>query len=241
MPRLARLVLPGVALHVIQRGHDRRACFRDDTDRMVYLALLRDSLKTSGCALHTYCLMTNHVHLLLTPPDAKACATLTRHLGQRYVQYFNRRYERSGTLWEGRPHSCLVDSARYVLACYRYIERNPVRAGMVSGAAAYEWSSHNANAGRVSDPTLSPHVEYLALSSDSPTRYAAYGQLFQAGDDPQFLAEIRDATNGGYPLLGEELKASLALPKRRLQRRKPGPARSEETVDGDGSTAELPF
>jgi putative transposase len=86
MPRLARLVLPGVALHAIQRRHDRRACFRDGTGRMVYLALLRDSLKTSGCALHAYCLMTNHVHLLLTPPDAKACATLTRHFGQRYVQ-----------------------------------------------------------------------------------------------------------------------------------------------------------
>jgi putative transposase len=134
-----------------------------------------------------------------------------------------------------------VDSARYVLACYRYIERNPVRAGMVAGAAAYEWSSHNANAGRVSDPTLSPHIEYLALSSDLPARYAAYEQLFQADDDPQFLAEIRDATNGGYPLLGEQLKASLALPKRRLQRRKPGPAPNEEIVDGDGLTAELPF
>ena len=208
---------------------------------MVYLTLLRDSLKTSGCTLHAYCLMTNHVHLLLTPPDAKACAALTRHLGQRYVQYFNRRYERSGTLWEGRPHSCLVDSARYVLACYRYIERNPVRAGMVPAAAMYEWSSHNANAGRVSDPALSPHIEYLALSSEPPARCAAYEQLFQADDDPQLLAEIRDATNGGYPLLGEQLKASLAIPKCRLQRRKPGPAPDEERANDDRWTAHLPF
>jgi putative transposase len=208
---------------------------------MVYLALLRDCLKKSGCALHAYCLMTNHVHLLLTPPDAKACARLTRNLGQRYVQYFNRRYERSGTLWEGRPHSCLVDSARYILATYRYIELNPVRAGMVTAAAMYEWSSHEVNAGRVDDPVISPHAEYLALSSDPHARRAAYAQLFRTGDDPQFLAEIRDATNGGYPLLGEQLKASLAVPKERLERSRPGPAPREEQASGDGSTAGLLF
>ena len=241
MPRLARLIIPGVALHVIQRGHDRRACFREGTDRMVYLALLRDCLKKSGCALHAYCLMTNHVHLLLTPPDGKACATLTRNLGQRYVQYFNRRYGRTGTLWEGRPHSCLVDSARYVLATYRYIELNPVRAGMAATAATYEWSSHAANAGRVDDPAVSPHVEYAALGSDPHARRAAYEQLFRNGDDPQFLAEIRDATHGGYPLLGEDLKASLAVPKERLERRRPGPTPREQQASGDGSTADLPF
>jgi putative transposase len=112
---------------------------------------------------------------------------------------------------------------------------------MISEAAAYEWSSHNANAGRVSDPMLAPHVEYLALSSEPPARCAAYQQLFEAGDDPQFLVEIRDATNGGYPLLGEQLKASLALSKRRLQRKKPGPSPNEKTGDHDGLTAELPF
>jgi putative transposase len=208
---------------------------------MVYLALLRDCLKKSGCALHAYCLMTNHVHLLLTPPDAKACAKLTRNLGQRYVQYFNSRYERSGTLWEGRPHSCLVDSARYVLATYRYIELNPVRAGMVAAPAMYQWSSHEANVGRVEDPAISPHTEYAALSSEPHARRAAYEQLFQKSDDSQFLAEIRQATNGGYPLLGEELKASLAVPKERLERRRPGPAPGEEQVSGDGLTADLPF
>ena len=208
---------------------------------MVYLALLRDCLKKSGCALHAYCLMTNHVHLLLTPSDTKACATLMRNLGQRYVQYFNRRYERSGTLWEGRPHSCLVESARYVMATYRYIELNPVRAGMVCAPALYEWSSHEANAGRIDDPAISPHVEYVALSSDPQARRAAYEQLFQKGDDPRFLAEIREATSGGYPLLGESLKGSLAVPKERLERRRPGPVPSEEQGRGDGLTADLPF
>ena len=128
MPRLARLVVPDVALHVIQRGHDRKPCFRHDTDHLVYLSNLAELSRRTRCAVHAYCLMTNHVHLLLTPSDERACATLMRNLGQRYVQYFNRRYERSGTLWEGRYRSCLVESAAYVLACYRYIERNPVRA-----------------------------------------------------------------------------------------------------------------
>jgi putative transposase len=131
MPRPLRLILPGVALHVIQRGNNRVACFRQDSDYLVYLAHLRQLAEKYECAVHAYCLMTNHVHLLLTPGTAGACIGLMRELGQRYVQYFNRRNERSGTLWEGRFRSCIAESARYVLACYRYIESNPARAGMV--------------------------------------------------------------------------------------------------------------
>jgi putative transposase len=185
--------------------------------------------------------MTNHVHLLLTPSGEQSCAALMRYLGQRYVQYFNRRYQRTGTLWEGRPHSCLVESARYVLACYRYIELNPVRAGMVESAAGYQWSSHDANASGVADPLISPHVEYAALSNDEQARRKAYRQLFATGDDPNFLAEVRDATNGGYPLLGNEMKARLsAVSQRRLERRKPGP-REAATSPGDGYTGDLLF
>jgi putative transposase len=234
MPRLARLIVPGVALHVVQRGHDRQACFREDTDHLVYLALLRDCLAKSRCALHAYCLMTNHVHLLLTPPNASACALLMRSLGQCYVQYFNRRYQRSGTLWEGRFRSCLVDSARYVLACYRYIELNPVRAGMVDSAAGYRWSSHLGNAGGVEERLLAPHVEYLGLAHEEARRHFAYRQLFSAGDDPVFLAEVRDATSGGYPLLGSEMKSRLgAMSNRRLERRKPGPPPAEASGGAD--------
>lgn len=242
MPRLARLILPGVALHVVQRGHDRQPCFRDDTDRLVYLVSLRDGLKRSGCALHAYCMMTNHVHMLITPPDADACAALTRNLGQRYVQYFNRRYQRSGTLWEGRPYSCLVDSAHYVLACYRYIERNPVRAGIVNSPATYKWSSHDANAGTIEDKLVTPHAEYLALGSDERACRRAYGQLFLEEDDAAFLAEVRDATNGGYPLMGPEAKARLShVSQRRLKRGKPGPAPTDQGSGNDEGSADLPF
>jgi putative transposase len=112
MPRQARFIVPDIALHVIQRGHNRNACFSHDTDRLVYLSNLSELLRKTECALHAYCLMTNHIHLLLTPPSAEACARLMRNLGQRYAQYFNRRCERTGALWEGRYRSCLVDRQR---------------------------------------------------------------------------------------------------------------------------------
>jgi putative transposase len=241
MPRLARLVLPDVAMHVVQRGHDRKPCFREDSDRMVYLVLLKDCLESTRCRLHAYCLMTNHVHLLLTPCDPDGCAKLTRNLGQRYVQYFNSRYERSGTLWEGRPYSCLVDSAPYVLGCYRYIELNPVRAGMVSQPAAYAWSSHRSNAGSDEDPLISPHVEYSALSSVVELRHAAYRNLFTQSDDPQFLKQVREATNAGFPLVGLEMKARLSKGERPLERRKPGPRPKDDRRDGNSDTLPLPL
>jgi len=228
MPRGPRVVIPQVALHIVQRGHDRCDCFLHDTDHLVYLASLRDLLAATGCALHAYCLMTNHVHLLLTPPTINACASLMRNVGQRYVQYFNRRYQRSGTLWEGRFRSCLVDSARYVVACHRYIERNPVRAGMVASPSDYRWSSHKGNSGLAPNELLTPHPEYQALAVDERARHAAYRGLFTAGDDPAFLIAVRDATNGGFALVGEQLKSMLpAGARKRLERRPPGPAARE--------------
>jgi putative transposase len=224
MPRQARLVYPNVALHIVQRGHDRRDCFRQETDYLVYLATLRDLLTKTGCALHAYCLMTNHVHLFLTPSRADACARLMRSLGQRYVQYFNRRYQRSGTLWEGRFFSCLVDSAHYVLGTYRYVERNPVKARMVASPSAYAWSSSAGNAGLAENRLLTPHAEYLALADEPGKRHAAYARMVAMDDDPAFLATIRDATQGGFALVGEALRAKLpaeALP--RLERKAPGP------------------
>ena len=240
MPRLARLVLPGVAMHVVQRGHNRQNCFGHDTDHLVYLALLEQLSKKTGCALHCYCLMTNHVHLLLTPTEPQGCATLMRNLGQRYVQYFNRRYERSGTLWEGRFHSCLVESAGYVIACHRYIERNPVRAGMVTSAGAYRWSSHNVNSGQADNRFLTCHTEYLALSDDEPSRRRAYVQLFDQCDEPAFLTAIREATEGGYPLVGDKLKAQIKASGRAVEPGKPGPM-PKIAMQPDLLSAELEF
>ena len=217
------MVFADVALHVRQVGHDGGACFRRDDDYLVYLSCLGDLLRRTACRLHAYCLMTNHVHLLLTPPAGEACAMLMRGLGQRYVQYFNRRYERSGTLWEGRFRSCLVDSATYVLACHRYIERNPVKAGMVPAASDYSWSSYAGNAGYVHNPLLSPHAEYVALGAELQPRLAAYRELVAQPDDPAFLAAVRDATNGGFALVGESLRSKL--PREvlaRLDRKPPG-------------------
>jgi len=241
MPRQRRFVVPEIALHVRQRGNDGQACFHTEGDRLVYLANLRELCAKTRCALHAYCLMTNHVHLLLTPPDAASCSSLMRDLGQRYVQYFNRRHGRSGTLWEGRYRSCLVDSSRYVLGCYRYIEMNPVRAGMVPTPSDYRWSSYHANTGCLPSSMLMPHAEYAGLALEESARFGAYLGLFVGAEDASFLAAIRDATDGGYALLGEAMKARLAESGRRLERGKPGrrPASAEDEPTMEGLSLEL--
>jgi putative transposase len=210
MPRQPRLILPGVATHIVQRGNNRNACFRGDGDYLLYLMHLRELATKMECEIHAYCLMTNHVHLLMTPSSSEACATLMRDLGQRYVQYFNRRYGRTGTLWEGRFRSCIAESARYVLACYRYIEMNPVRAGIVQQPSQYAWSSYAANSGLRADSLVTPHAEYLALGTGLSTTHSAYQDLFRYDVDSTLLEAIRDATNGGYPLGTDEFKSRLA-------------------------------
>ena len=146
MPRRARLSLPGIPWHIIQRGNNRSVCFHAEEDYYFYIYHLAELAARFGCAIHAYVLMTNHVHLLLTPEKANSVALLMKNLGQRYVQYVNRVYRRSGTLWEGRFRSCLTQTDDYVLACYRYIELNPVRAAMVRHPRDYRWSSYPANA-----------------------------------------------------------------------------------------------
>ena len=218
------MILPGVAVHIIQRGNNRASCFRSDSDCLVYLAHLRQLSEKYECALHAYCLMTNHVHLLLTPAAAEACTGLMRDLGQRYVQYFNGRHVRSGTLWEGRFRSCLVESARYVLACYRYIELNPVRAGMVHHPAGYLWSSYAVNSGMRSDPLIAPHAEYVAIATEAQSRAAAYRALCEEPVDAPLQQAIREATNAGYPLASDAFKTTVLAPRGwKLEPDKPGP------------------
>jgi putative transposase len=227
MARQPRPVLPGIALHIVQRGNDRADCFRRDGDYMLYLVHLRELAAELGCAVHAYCLMTNHVHLLLTPPAADSCAALMRNLGQRYVQRFNRAHQRTGTLWEGRFRSFLVESATYVLACYRYIEQNPMRAGMVRSPSEYLWSSYHANAGVRLDVLVTPHAEYLALSEDPAKRHLAYRELVEGVLPPGELASIREAAQNGIPLGGEAFKARIEIDLgRRIGRARPGRPRS---------------
>ena len=224
MARRLRMILPDVAVHVVQRGINRASCFRADADYLVYLSNLRLLSSKHGCAIHAYCLMTNHVHLLLTPRTADACTKMMRDLGQRYVPYFNRKHERTGTLWEGRFRSCLVESARYVLACYRYIELNPVRAKMVEQPASYSWSSHAGNTGARLDPLVSTHAEFDALATNGERRCAAYRELFADEIDEILLAAIRDSTNQGYPLASEAFKDNLSIRSGwKIAPAKPGP------------------
>ena len=197
MPRQRRLIVPNVAAHVIQRGNNRMACFRQESDYLLYLAHLRKLADELRCAVHAYCLMTNHVHLLVTPSGADTCTVLMRDLGQRYVQYFNRRYERSGTLWEGRFRSCVAESAAYVLACYRYIELNPVLAGMVATPAQYRWSSYAANAQGKGDSLLRSHPAYDGLGLDAERRSRAYREMCDEGVPALLVEEIRKATRVG--------------------------------------------
>ncbi|HET7363045.1 MAG TPA: transposase [Burkholderiales bacterium] len=240
MAKHPRLILPGVALHIYQRGNDRKACFREDSDRLVYLSNLAELCKRWECALHAYCLMTNHVHLMLTPANEDGPASLIRDLGRRFVRYFNERYGRTGSLWEGRFHSCLLDSGRYVLGCQRYIDLNPVRAGMVSSPGAYRWSSYAGNSGARNDPLLTAHPEYLAISRDATLRCAAYAELCQEGEEPHFISAMRDATFGGLPLVSEELKSRLVAMGFRLERAKSGP-RPELANEAQPPSLELPL
>jgi putative transposase len=206
MPRAARIVVPEMAVHVIQRGNNHGRCFFSDADYLAYLSYLRFFARRYQCSIHAYCLMTNHVHLLLTPHAADACALLMKYLSQCYVQRVNKRIGRSGTLWEGRFRSCLVASEHYVLACYRYIELNPVRAGMVSHPAEYPWSSYAANSQGRLDPVIGPHPAYVSLAEKIEHRLLAYGELLDAPLDVRLVEEIRKATRGGY-VVGSQRRA----------------------------------
>ena len=225
-------------MHVRQRGNNRQDCFFQDNDRLVYLAILRDLLKLRQCALHAYCLMTNHVHLLITPTDEGGCSLLMRDLARCYASYFNRRYSRTGQLWEGRFRSCLVDSSAYVLGCYRYIELNPVRAGMVASASGYPWSSYAGNVGARVDPLLTRHVEYEALALDDTVRLRTYAELVQCPEDAQLVCAMREATETGIPLVGEKLRSKLEAEGMRIERARSGPY-AEPTMDSPSSEQQL--
>ena len=194
MARQPRLDLAGIAQHVVQRGNDRHACFAAPVDYGQYLQELREAAAKHACAVHAYVLMTNHVHLLVTPAEPGAVSRMMQAVGRRYVGSFNARYRRTGTLWEGRFKAALVDTSHYVLACYRYIELNPLRASMVTEPSDYAWTSYHANALGQSNPLLTPHPTYLALGEATTTRLAAYRAWVTDTFDEAEWNELRQHT-----------------------------------------------
>lgn len=184
MARLPRQIVAGYPYHVIQRGHNRLAVFVDDADRIRYLRGLHEAAEVHSLSIHAYVLMDNHVHLLATPSRDDSLALTMQAVGRSYVRAFNRRHGRSGTLWEGRFRSSLIEADRYLLACQRYIELNPVRAGMVEQAADWPWSSHRHYAGGATDPRLRAHPTIFALGNTPFERESAYRQMFDDTTSP---------------------------------------------------------
>jgi putative transposase len=200
MPRRPRVHLDGIPLHIVQRGHNREPCFFGEEDYSSYLHWLGEALGESDCALHAYALMTNHVHLLLTPRKAAAVPGLIISLGRRYVQYINRTYKRTGTLWDSRYKSSLVQAETYLLACQRYIELNPVRAAMVDDPVHYRWTSYRANALGGADSRITPHPLYRQLGANDQERQTAYRALFRAQLERAAIDDIRLALTQSQPL-----------------------------------------
>jgi len=222
MSRHPRFVLPGQPQHVIVRGNNRDVIFASDDDYRFYLDKLAAACARFDCELHAYVLMTNHVHLLITPQSKDGIGKVMQSAGRYYVQYFNHQYKRTGTLWEGRYKATLLDSDSYLFICSRYIELNPVRAGMVDDASEYPWSSYACNALGKVNALIKPHELYLALGSSRSERCTAYKGLFASHIEEGKLEAIREATNKSW-VLGpsrfkeriEELTSRQAAPKGR--------------------------
>ena len=209
MARLPRLTLPGYPHHVIHRGNNRQAVFVDRQDRELLLESLAEQARAFDVAVHAYVLMDNHFHLLATPRTAEGLPMLMQAVGRRYVRAFNQRHGRTGTLWEGRYRSTVLDPARYLLACMAYIDLNPVRAGLVAEPVEYPWSSHAHALGLRPDRLVTPHALYWALGNTPFAREAAYGALVQTGLSEQDRHRITDATLSGWALGDAEFAAAL--------------------------------
>ena len=209
MPRKPRMYLAGVPCHVVQRGNNRDACFFADDDYRFYREALGDACRRYRVDVHAYVLMTNHVHLLMTPQTSEGVSRVMQSLGRRYVQYVNRTYRRCGTLWESRHKASLVDAEEYLLVCYRYIELNPVAAGMVSHPGDYRWSSFACNAWGERDDLLSPHPLYLALAECPSSRQSCYRDLFASHLSVELVHEIRTALDFSMPLGNDRFRQQI--------------------------------
>jgi putative transposase len=213
MPRKPRFFVPGVPAHVVQRGNNRQDIFFDTSDYEVYLSLIKEARDRYSCEVHAYVLMTNHVHLLGSPMEKSSVSNMMQYIGRHYVPYINQKYHRSGTLWEGRFKATLVDTSSYLLACYRYIELNPVRALMVQRPGDYPWSSFRKNGLMEENGLITDHEEYLNLGASPMERASNYRLLFDQGIPDRVLSSIRMHTQSGTPLgnskFGSEIEATL--------------------------------
>jgi putative transposase len=215
MSRLARLYVPGLPQLILQRGNNRTPIFIDETDFRTYRDMLRDASRELAVPVHAYVLMNDHVHLLLSAPEQGGAGALMQRLGRRYVRYFNDRHARTGTLWEGRFRSTVIEPAAWLLACYRYIEQNPVRAGLAAQAAHYPWSSCRHHVGLATDALITDHREYWALGNTPFDRQASYRQLIEAPPSDEALAALRYAAHRGW-FLGEVEAGRDAAANRRI-------------------------
>ena len=210
MARLPRFILPGQPQHVIQRGNNRQPIFCTDLDYHYYLEKLEYAAKEYDCHIHAYVQMTNHVHLLVSPNEAAGLSKMMQTLGRYYVQYFNYHYKRTGTLWEGRYKSSLINSDQYLLCCMRYIELNPVRAGMVDHPSEYPWSSYHFNALGVGNAMIKPRQEYERMGNTAEECQKKYQALFQSPLDNEMMKNIRDTTNKSWVLGDIKFKEIVA-------------------------------
>ncbi len=220
MARQPRNIVPGYPYHAIVRGNNRQAIFFDDDDRLVYKSVLHEACAAHGLAVHAYALMTNHVHLVATPSRPESLALVMQAVGRQYVRYFNRRHGRTGTLWEGRYRASIIQEDRYFLACQRYVEMNPVEAGMVHLPEAFRWSSNAHHLGLVSDSLVSPHRLYWALGNTPFEREAAYRQLFEE-PPAEDTARLALALDRGHAVAEEAFLGKLEAQTGRPWLRRP--------------------
>lgn len=209
MARLPRLVIPSQPHHVIQTGIDRLPLFRDDEDYQAFLGWLRDASRSFKVAVHAYVLMPTHLHLLVTPATESGLAQMMQLVGRYYVPYYNRKYQRSGTLWQDRFKTSPIDAEHYFLTCSRYIEHNPVRGQLAPGPLDYPWSSYPHHAGARVDPVITDHALYWALGNTPFQREAAYTELAQRPLAEADVKAINDAVLKGWPLGSEAFKTNL--------------------------------
>jgi putative transposase len=216
MARLARLTVPGYAHHLIQRGNNRQPIFADNADYELLLSILDANAREFKVALHAYVLMSNHFHLLATPETTDGIPRMMQAVGRRYVRLFNQKQARTGTLWEGRYRSTIIQAERYLLACMAYIDLNPVRAGLVGDPRAYPWSSHAHYVGLRQDKVLTPHPLYWELGNTPFARDAAYAELVAAGISAKQQQDLSESALQGWALGEQDYVADL---QRRTERR----------------------